>query len=173
MINMIFRPLLRLQRIMRRRYWTWRVRRQVQKITGRLTVNARSSVGPNVFLADNVNFNGMQISGMGKVIIGNNFHSGIDCLMITQNHNYDHGAQIPYDSSYILKDIVIEDNVWLGDRVIVLGGVTIGEGAIVQAGSVVVKSIPKYAIAGGHPAQVFGQRNIEHYEKLKHERQFH
>ena len=85
----------------------------------------------------------------GSVVVGNNFHSGIECLMITQNHNYDHGKKVPYDDTYIYKNIVIEDNVWIGSRVIILGGVTIGEGAIIQAGSVVSKNIPKYAIAGG------------------------
>src|SRR5690606_19187142 len=48
----------------------------------------------------------------------------------------------PYDDTYLVRDIVIEDNVWLGSRVIVLGGVRIGEGAIVQAGAVVVKDVP-------------------------------
>jgi acetyltransferase-like isoleucine patch superfamily enzyme len=90
--------------------------------------------------------------------------------MITQNHKYDGGDAIPYDTKeYVLKDIVIENNVWLGDRVIVLGGLTIGEGAIIQAGSVVVSSIPKCAIAGGHPARVFSSRNLDHYERCKFE----
>ena len=71
------------------------------------------------------------------------------------------------------KDIIIENNVWLGDRVIVLGGTTIGEGAIIQAGSVVVSNIPKYAIAGGHPAKVFSKRDVEHYNKLEQENKFH
>ena len=101
-----------------------------------------------------------------NVVIGDNFHSGSECLIITSNHNYE-GEAIPYDDTNICKDVCIEDNVWLGSRVIILGGVTIGEGAIIQAESVVVKSIPKYAIAGGHPAKVFAERNIEHYEKLK------
>lgn len=94
-------------------------------------------------------------------------------MMITQIHNYDNGKKIPYDDTYIYKDIIIEDNVWLGSRVIILGGVTIGEGSIIQAGSVVVKDIPKYAIAGGHPAKVFKYRDIEHYEKLKMGNKFH
>ena len=42
-----------------------------------------------------------------------------------------------------------------------------------QAGSVVVSDIPKYAIAGGHPAKVFAERNIEHYKKLQLEEEFH
>ena len=93
--------------------------------------------------------------------------------MITQIHNYDNGNAIPYDNTYILKDINIEDNVWIGDRVLILAGVTIGEGAIIQAGSVVVKNIPKYAIAGGHPAEVFSYRDKDHYEQLKAEGKFH
>lgn len=93
-------------------------------------------------------------------------------MMITQNHNYE-GSKIPYDNTYICKDVHIEDNVWLGSRVIILAGVTIGEGAIIQAGSVVVSDIPKYAIAGGHPAKVFSSRNKEHYKKLKSEGKFH
>ena len=87
--------------------------------------------------------------------------------MVSQNHNYDHGKAIPYDDTYIAKDIVIEDNVWLGDRVIVLGGTVIEEGAIIQAGSVVIGTIPKYSIAGGHPAIVFKTRDIPHYLELK------
>ena len=137
-----------------------------------LRVNGQSYVNANTYLGKNVNFNGMKINGKGKVVIGNNFHSGRDCHMITSYHNYDKGESIPYDKTYIHKDIVIEDNVWLGQSVIILGGVTIGEGAIIQAGSVVVKSIPKYGIAGGHPATVFRYRDIEHYEALKAQGKF-
>lgn len=95
------------------------------------------------------------------------------CLMITQNHNYDKGNAIPYDSTYIFRDIQIKDNVWLGDHVMILGGVTIGEGAVIQAGSVVVNDIPECAVAGGHPAKVFRYRDKEHYWKLKQEGKFH
>lgn len=137
-----------------------------------LKVNRYSKVTRNTTLGDNVNFNGMKIKGKGNVTIGNNFHSGEECLMITDVHNYDTGKSIPYDDTYIYKDIYIDDNVWIGSRVTILGGVKIGEGAIIQAGSVVVKDIPNYAIAGGNPAQVFKYRNIEHYEKLKKEGKF-
>lgn len=67
----------------------------------------------------------------------------------------------------IHKNITIEDNVWLVDDMIVLSGVTAGEGAVIQAGSVVAKSVPKYAIAGGHPAVPFKYRDKAHYERLK------
>lgn len=154
-------------------YYTFRVSRQAGSFKENLKVNGYSCVTRMTKLGQNVNFNGMRIIGGGKVTIGDNFHSGSECLMISQNHNYDHGAAVPYDNTYIYKDIVIEDNVWLGNRVIVLGGVTIGEGAIVQAGSVVVRDIPRCALAGGHPAKVFKYRNIEHYEALKSQGKFH
>lgn len=153
--------------------WQRQVIRRCAAFDSPPKVNRLSLVTKNTYLGHNVNFNGMSIVGRGKVVIGDNFHSGVECRMISQIHKYDDGNAIPYDSSeYIAKDIVIEDNVWLGDRVMILGGVTIGEGAIIQAGSVVVSNIPKYSIAGGHPAKVFKQRNIEHYEKLKQERKF-
>jgi acetyltransferase-like isoleucine patch superfamily enzyme len=114
----------------------------------------------------------MEISGRGKVLIGDNFHSGPECRMITSFHNYE-GLKIPYDETYLDKDIVIGDNVWLGTRVIILGGVIIEEGAIIQAGSVVVSDIPKGAIAGGHPAKVFKYRDLDHYDELKALKAFH
>jgi acetyltransferase-like isoleucine patch superfamily enzyme len=157
----------------KRPYYTFRVKSSAKRVGGFLKVNGKSSVSKNTILGNNVSFNGMLISGIGQVTIGNNFHSGSECLMIAQNHNYDQGKAIPYDDTYIAKDILIEDNVWLGRRVIVLGGVIIGEGAIIQAGSVVTSNIPKCAIAGGHPAKIFKYRDVDHYEKLKQEGKFH
>jgi acetyltransferase-like isoleucine patch superfamily enzyme len=54
--------------------------------------------------------------------------------------------------------VVIEDDVWVGTRAIILHGVTIGRGSIVAAGAVVTKSVPPYAIAGGVPARVIKSR---------------
>lgn len=172
MIIKFLKYILKVKKRLKTKYWTYRVRRSAAEVGDDLKVNGRSKATSNTTLGNNVNFNGMQINGGGRVSIGNNFHSGPECLMISQNHNFNDGAAIPYDSTYIYKDIVIKDNVWLGSRVIVLGGVTIGEGAIIQAGSCVVKDIPDYAIAGGHPAKVFAYRDIEHYEKLKAEGKF-
>lgn len=154
-------------------YYRSKIIKQAARVGNGLKVNGKSSVTSKTYLGDNVNFNGMTIVGKGKVIIGDNFHSGTDCLIITDSHNYDKGDAIPYDHTYIVKDVQIEDNVWLGSRVIILAGVNIGEGAIVQAGSVVVKDVPKCAIVGGHPAQFIKNRDIEHYEQLKKERKFH
>lgn len=156
----------------RRERWRRRIMSEAASCKSPPKVNGPSGVTATTYLGENVNFNGMIIGGGGTVRIGDNFHSGVECRMIAQVHDYDTGDAIPYGSTYILRDITIEDNVWLGDRVMVLGGVTIGEGAIVQAGSVVVSDIPKCAIAGGHPAKVFKSRDVAHYERLKAEGKF-
>ncbi len=148
-----------------------KIKKKCKSYIERLRVNGYSTCTNKTILGKNVNFNGMKIAGCGNVTIGDNFHSGSECQIITEIHNYE-GIKIPYDETYICKDIIIEDNVWIGNRVMILGSVTIGEGAIIQAGSVVIKDIPKYAIAGGHPAKVFSQRDVEHYNILKNKRAF-
>ncbi|MCG3717789.1 acyltransferase [Aliarcobacter butzleri] len=171
-MKLLISELFKLIRKIKTFFYTLETKIRVASYKEIIRVNNKSYFTRNTYLGNNVNFNGMVINGLGKVIIGDNFHSGRECLMITQIHNYDTGWAIPYDDTYILKDIIIEDNVWFGDRVMILGGVTIGEGAIIQAGSVVVNTVPKYAIVGGSPAKVFKYRNIEHYEKLKKEGKF-
>lgn len=137
-----------------------------------LYVGGKSYVNTNTYLGDGVCFNGISMQGEGKIIIGNYFHSGPGCQIITTFHNYE-GIEIPYDDTVIDKPVTIGDCVWLGNNVIILGGVEIGEGAIIQAGSMVCQNIPPYSIAGGHPAKPFKTRDIEHYKKLKAEGKFH
>lgn len=137
----------------------------------KINVNKRSRFTSKTVLANNCNFNGIKIFGEGNVVIGNNFHSGSNCVILTTNHNYE-GTRIPYDSTYISKDVIIEDNVWIGYGVTILGGAHIEEGAIIQAGAVVVGRIEKCGIAGGNPAKIFKYRDIDHYEKLKEKELF-
>ncbi|PRD51950.1 acyltransferase [Sphingobacterium gobiense] len=146
--------------------YRWLVMRKARSVGKGLKVWGRSELNNYTFIGDFVNFNGIKIHGIGKVVIGNYFHSGIDCLLISSNHNYN-GEKIPYDETHIPKDITIEDFVWMGSKVIVLGGVTIGEGAIIQAGALVIKDVPPYAIVGGNPAKVIKMRDIEKFESLK------
>jgi chloramphenicol O-acetyltransferase type B len=129
-------------------------------------VNGRSSVNGKTRLGVNVHMNGLEVRGGGAVSIGDNFHSGVGCRIYTANHNHA-GQALPYDSTFVVEPVSIGDNVWLGDDVVVLPGVTIGEGAIVQVRSVVVRDVPPLAVVGGHPAKPFGQREAERYRGLK------
>jgi acetyltransferase-like isoleucine patch superfamily enzyme len=140
--------------------------RMVGKSDGPIFCGGWTVLSKRVIVGKNVNFNGMKINGRGFVFIGDNFHSGSECQILTENHNYE-GVMIPYDNTFVVKDVYIGENVWLGNRVIILPGVRIEEGAIIQAGSVVVSDIPNCAIAGGHPAKVFSSRNKAHYFELK------
>ena len=164
---------------LRRRYKIFWIRiyiknakKKLLKYGDNLSVNAPCVFEGKITVGHHVNFNGMKILGGGTVNIGNYFHSGSECMMITVNHNYE-GEKIPYDNTYILKTVNIGDCVWIGSRVTITGNVTIGDGAIIAAGSVVCKDIPAYAIAGGNPAKVIKYRDIEHYKYLESIKAFH
>ena len=64
--------------------------------------------------------------------------------------------------------VTIENDVWIGFGAVILSGVTIGRGAIVAAGSVVIKNVPAYAIVAGNPASIIGQR-FDETERQQHE----
>lgn len=146
---------------------TYIAKKQCAKVGKKLRVNFPCRFTKKTYIGDYCNFNGMVVSGnIGSLRIGNYLHSGREIRIILDIHNYE-GNKIPYDETVIEKSVIIEDFVWIGTRVLILGGVHIGEGAIIQAGSTVVSDIPPYAIAGGHPAKVFKYRNIEHFKSLK------
>lgn len=102
----------------------------------------------------------------GKLHLGAGTIIGPRLKVLTSNHRYN-GNLLPYDEIYIVKDIVIHENVWIGADVLLLPGVIIEEGAVIAAGSVVTKHVPKCAIVGGNPAKIIKYRDIEAYEILK------
>ena len=156
---------------LRKLWYKYLAKRSIGSYGAGLYIGGKCTFTKNTHVGNNVNFNGMHIQGKGKVTIGDNFHSGIECMIITANHNYE-GDALPYDNTLVLKEITIKDNVWFGNRVLVTGNVTIGEGAIIAAGSVVVKDVPDCAIVVGNPAKVIKYRNIEHYNQLKSDNKF-
>lgn len=151
--------------------WTFWAKRRAGNTGVGLRVNKPCKFTKNTVIGDHCNFNGMRIMGGGKVSIGNYFHSGVECMILTENHNYE-GTSIPYDNTTVKKNITIGDCVWFGNRVIVTGNVNIGEGAIVAAGAVVCKDVPAMAIVGGNPAKVIKYRDKDHYLKLKEVNRF-
>lgn len=56
--------------------------------------------------------------------------------------------------------IVVGDHAWLGARAVILGGVTVGEGAVVAAGAVVTRDVPPWTVVSGVPARVMGPRTL-------------
>lgn len=101
------------------------------------------------------------IYGHAGVQIGHDVLLANDVQLICGNHSFARRdvpirAQPPSG-----KPIVIEDDVWLGASTIVLGGVTVGHGCVVGAGSVVTRSLPPYSLARGVPARIVGVRGEE------------
>ncbi len=86
--------------------------------------------------------------------IGRDVRMGPEVVVITQNHKY---TRETYEG-YVKKPVVIGDNVWIGHRVMILPGVTVGRNAIVGAGAVCTKDVPPYAVVGGVPARVLKYR---------------
>lgn len=105
----------------------------------------------------------------GYVSIGRYFHPGRGLTIFSSNHNYDSDEFIPYSKESIAMPVVIRDFVWCGANVTIVPGVTIGEGAVLGAGSVVTKDVPAYAVVGGNPAKVLKYRNIDKFLRLKKE----
>ena len=103
-------------------YYAWKIKKTAASCQGRVYTGGKSYVTENTYLADNVCFNGMAMSGDGRITVGANFHSGPGCQIITSFHDYDHDDAIPYGDNMIDRDVIIGDNVWLGNNVIVLGG---------------------------------------------------
>ena len=109
----------------------------------------------------------------GGVRIGDYFHPGRGLTIFSATHAYEGATSIPYDDRIIDRPVHIGDFVWCGANVTILPGVTVGEGAIVGAGSVVTRDVPRLAIVGGNPATVLKYRDAEHFEAMKANGQFH
>ena len=160
-------------RKIRSAYYFSLVRRKIRSY-GSVTVNGRFHISSTacVDLGHHVNINGLHIGGKGNVRIGNYFHSGTGINIMLGSHDYDHDNAIPYGRNHISKTVEIGDFVWLGTNCSIVGNVTIGEGAIVGYGAVVVKDVPPYAIVGGNPAKILKYRDIEHFNELKEQKKF-
>jgi len=120
-------------------------------------------IGNNVQINDYVH-----ITAMANVTIGDNVLMASKIYISDCSHGFYNGGEVdsspeqyPIDRSYNISEVIIEDNVWLGEFVSVLPGVKIGKGAIIGSNSVVTKDIPANTIAVGSPAKVIKKYNVE------------
>ncbi|MCB0171161.1 MAG: acyltransferase [Anaerolineae bacterium] len=94
----------------------------------------------------------------GGIRIGNHVLIG-QCVNIhAENHQFNDQNLRINQQGVSYQGVVIEDDVWVGSKATILDGVTIGQGAVIGAGSIVTRSIPPYSIAVGSPARVIGTR---------------
>ncbi len=105
----------------------------------------------------------VSIVGGGQLITGDYVGIAAGCRIITGTHDYTTGKRmvpnIPLEHQEIIRGrIVLEQDVFLGTNVIVMPNITIGEGAIVTAGSFVYRDVAPWTINTGKPARVVGRR---------------
>lgn len=109
----------------------------------------------SIVIGDQVSLNANVILNAavgGQIHIGNQVLIGPGVLMRTSNHVFSRTDVPISQQGHIPGKIVINDGVWIGGNVTILGDVAIGVGAIVAAGAVVTRDVASYAIVGGIPA---------------------
>lgn len=92
---------------------------------------------------------GFQVRCKKQITIGHNVSIAKDVVIMDSDAH-----EICYEGYVMSKDVCIEDNVWIGTRAMILKGVTVGEGAIIGAGSIVTKNVPAHSVVAGSPARV-------------------
>ena len=111
-----------------------------------LRIGDNSGVGVNALLSSHVS-------------IGNDVMMGPDCMFFAFNHGMsDLSTPMWTQKSTEPRPIVIGDDVWIGARTIILGGVHVGNGSVIGAGSVVTKDVAPYSIVAGNPAKLIRMR---------------
>jgi putative colanic acid biosynthesis acetyltransferase WcaF len=116
----------------------------------RITLGRGTTIGRNVLL-----------DGRGGITFGRNVNVSSFSLFVTGTHDL---ADRAFGDAY--APIVVEDRAWVATRATVLGGVTIGEGAVVAAGAVVVRDVPPHTVVGGVPARPIAERPAGHDYEL-------
>lgn len=164
--NPKFRAFLRGLKFYIATYWiahipSFRVRHWYYRRVMKYPIGKDSSIhmgvfvtGHNIRIGDNVVINRkVYLDGRIGIEMKNNISISPEVYLVSMEHD-------PNDPHFATRGgvIVIEDNVWVGSRAIVLPGIHIGEGAVVAAGAVVTKDVEPYQIVGGVPARPIAQR---------------
>lgn len=133
-------------------------------VTGTIFVGDRTFLGPNISLAaaeggnlalgTDVSINqGTVLSARQSVVIGDGTRVGDHCSVRDSDHRLDPERPL-LDSGFVTKPVVIGANVWIGRQVTIMPGVTIGDGAVIGAHSLVTRDVPPRTVAFGTPARI-------------------
>lgn len=107
------------------------------------------NIGENNFFNNNVS-----ITSLGKITIGNSCKIANNVVIVDHDHDYSNKFV-----GFRVGKVIIGNHVWIGANSVVLKDVTIGDGSVVAAGSVVTKSIPQNVIVAGAPAKIIKKVN--------------
>jgi len=116
--------------------------------------------GRNLVIGDDVDLAlEVLITTGGGVTIGDRTLIGYRSQILSTNHVIPDKKGRIFGSGHDKKPVLISNDVWIGCNVIILPGITIGEGAIVAAGSVVTKDVDAFSIVAGNPARLIKERD--------------
>lgn len=138
------------------------------RIRGAVTIGSSSSIRDYVLLdaregsieiGANCSVNDFCVLyGHGGLTIGDDVRIATHTVMVAADHTFD-DPDVPIRKQEVkLEPISIGDDVWIGANACILGGVEIGKGCVVGAGSVVTQSLEPYSVAVGNPARVVKKR---------------
>jgi carbonic anhydrase/acetyltransferase-like protein (isoleucine patch superfamily) len=114
---------------------------------GEVHIGDRSTIGHNSVLVSRE-----------RIQIGNDCMLAAFCYVLDVDHEFaDPQKPIPQQGLRI-KPVIVGNDVWVGAGTFILRGVTIGDGAVVAANSVVTEDVPPYSVVAGSPARVIKQR---------------
>ena len=150
--------------------------------TARIGVNNRINNRKNLFMGakSTLKLDSVIMNGRAKFIMKENSGSAEELMVITGNHmsivgknlkQVNNSEKDTFDIHHEMdRDVVVDEDVWIGARVTLLSGVHVGRGCEIGTGSVLRTSVPPYAIVVGNPAKIIGFRFtpeeiIEHEKK--------
>lgn len=98
------------------------------------------------------------INGYGGVKIGNGVRIASYVCINTADHDFSDPEVFIKDQGMVVGTVTIDDDVWIGNHVVINRGVDIGKGCVIGSGAVVTKDIPPYSVAVGVPCRVIRSR---------------
>lgn len=115
----------------------------------------------NLSIGNNVSIHPMSyIEAYGGIIIGNNVSIAHSVSILSVNHCYQDTGTLINDQGIESRPSVIEDNVWIGAKAVIMGGVIISQGSVLASSSVVTKNFGQNVVLAGVPAKVIGIRGV-------------
>lgn len=120
------------------------------------------SIGKGVWINRGCEFYGSMLAGNAHITIGDHCALGPRVRLLSATHNY-RKLDLPDEAG----NITVGHHVWIGAGATVLPGVTIGDGAIVAAASVVTRDVAPYSIVAGSPARFIKAREIDNEHSIQ------
>ncbi len=125
----------------------------IQATAGLTDLGVGLAVGDNTYIGPRC-----VLGAGGGIAIGANVTLGAGVDLLAEDHRFADALTLISEQGVSRRGIVLDDDVWIGNRAIVLDGVRVGRGAVIGAGSVVTRDVAPLAVVAGNPARPIGRR---------------